>query len=173
MYYDEDQAKRLAYRNAIMDTPVTDFELSVRARNCLKKMNINTLGDLVRTSESELLAYKNFGETSLKEIKEMLSDKALELGEPTGEEGFSEPAEPEVEESATVDNEGVLGIQIEQIGFSVRARRALQGLDLTVLGELAAKSEAELLGCKNFGQTSLSEVRERLAEYGLSLREAD
>ena len=61
MYYDEDQAKRTAKRNAVLDIPVTDFELSVRARNCLKKMSVRTLGDLVRTSEAELLAYKNLG----------------------------------------------------------------------------------------------------------------
>ena len=35
--------------------PVTDFELSVRARNCLKKMNIRTLGDLTRVTEQQLL----------------------------------------------------------------------------------------------------------------------
>ena len=64
------QAKRMAKRSAVMDIPVTDFELSVRARNCLKKMNIRTLGDLVRTTEQQLLAYKNFGETSLKELQE-------------------------------------------------------------------------------------------------------
>jgi len=38
-------------------------------------MNINTLGDLLRISEAELLAYKNFGETSLNEIKVMLKQK--------------------------------------------------------------------------------------------------
>ena len=48
MFYDEDQAKPTRQRNAVLDIPVTDFELSVRARNCLKKMNIRTLGDLVR-----------------------------------------------------------------------------------------------------------------------------
>ena len=56
----------------VLEIPVTDFELSVRSRNCLKKMNIRTLGDLTRVSEQQLLASKNFGETSLQEIKEML-----------------------------------------------------------------------------------------------------
>ncbi|MHC4100531.1 MAG: DNA-directed RNA polymerase subunit alpha C-terminal domain-containing protein, partial [Planctomycetota bacterium] len=75
MYYDEEHARDLAKRNALLDTPVTDFELSVRARNCLKKMQIRTLGDLLRISEAELLSYKNFGETSLTEIKTMLASK--------------------------------------------------------------------------------------------------
>jgi DNA-directed RNA polymerase subunit alpha len=67
--------------NAVLDTPVTDFELSVRARNCLKKMQIRTLGDLLKITEAELLSYKNFGEQSLVEIKNMLSSKGLRLGQ--------------------------------------------------------------------------------------------
>ena len=55
--------------------PITDFELSVRSRNCLKKMNIRSLGDLLKTTEQELLSYKNFGETSLNEIKALLDAK--------------------------------------------------------------------------------------------------
>jgi DNA-directed RNA polymerase subunit alpha len=169
MYYDEDQARRLARRNAVLDIPVTDFELSVRARNCLKKMNIRTLGDLVRTTESELPAYKNFGETSLKEIKEMLAAKGLRLGQAL-EEG-SELADLAVPRQTNVSNEGVLATPIDHIEFSIRARRALDALKIRSLGELIARTDAELLACKNFGQTSLNEVRQRLAEYGLRLRE--
>jgi DNA-directed RNA polymerase subunit alpha len=171
MYYDEDQAKRLARRNAVLDIPVTDFELSVRARNCLKKMNIRSLGDLVRTTEPELLGYKNFGETSLKEIKDMLTAKGLRLGQAL-EEGsdFAPPRQPA---PANVGNEGVLATPMDHIEFSVRSRRALETLKVTTLGELATKTEAELLACKNFGQTSLNEIRQRLAEYGLKLREAN
>ena len=65
----------------MLNIPVTDFELSVRSRNCLKKMNIKNLGDLLRTSEQELLSYKNFGETSLNEIKSLLASKGLRLGQ--------------------------------------------------------------------------------------------
>ncbi len=171
MYYDEDQARRLAKRNAVLDIPVTDFELSVRARNCLKKMNIRSLGDLVKTTEQDLLAYKNFGETSLKEIKDMLTAKSLRLGQAL-EEG-SDLADLTVPRPASVSNDGILATPLEHIEFSIRARRALEGLKITTLGELIAKTDAELLGCKNFGQTSLNEVRQRLGEYGLSLREAN
>ncbi|MEM9083699.1 MAG: DNA-directed RNA polymerase subunit alpha C-terminal domain-containing protein, partial [Planctomycetota bacterium] len=79
MFIDEEHDRDIAKRNALLDTPVTDFELSVRARNCLKKMNIRTLGDLLRVTEAELMGYKNFGEASLVEIKEMLSQKGLRL----------------------------------------------------------------------------------------------
>ena len=68
----------------VLKTPVTDFELSVRSRNCLEKMGIGVLGDLTKISESELLASKNFGETSLIEIREMLSSKGLRIGQYSG-----------------------------------------------------------------------------------------
>src|SRR3984885_11443544 len=54
MHYDEDGDIRGDRRNAVLGIPVTDFELSVRSRNCLKKMNIRTLGDLLKTTEQEL-----------------------------------------------------------------------------------------------------------------------
>ncbi len=170
MFFDEDEAKRLARRNDLLNIPVTDFELSVRARNCLKKMNIRTLGDLLHVTEPELLSYKNFGETSLSEIKHMLASKGLRLGqfrEDTGAEATA-PEPPR----ATVGNEGVLATPISQIEFSVRARRALESLNVKTLGELVSKTEAELLACRNFGQTSLNEIQQRLAEYGFHLREA-
>ena len=80
MYYDEEAEKGYTVLKQLLEIPVTDFELSVRSRNCLRKMNIRTLGDLTRTTEAALLASKNFGETSLSEIKEMMTSKGLRLG---------------------------------------------------------------------------------------------
>src|SRR6185436_18237744 len=81
MFYDEDMDRRGDRRNAVLEIPITDFKLSVRSRNCLKKMNIRSLGDLLKTTEAELLSYKNFGETSLNEIKALLAQKGLRLGQ--------------------------------------------------------------------------------------------
>jgi DNA-directed RNA polymerase subunit alpha len=172
MFYDEDQARRIARRNAVLDIPVTDFELSVRARNCLKKMNIRTLGDLVKITENELLGYKNFGETSLKEIKDMLSAKGLRLGQALEDGGeLTGLPVPKPAPEAPGADEGVLSTPIDHIEFSVRARRALDTLGIATLGDLASKSEPDLMSCKNFGQTSLNEIRQRLSEYGLDLRD--
>src|SRR3972149_9317324 len=65
MIYDEEKEKKKTRKSQILETPISDFELSVRSRNCLKRMNINTVGDLLNITEVELLSYKNFGETSL------------------------------------------------------------------------------------------------------------
>ena len=169
MFYDEEHARDLAKRNALLDTPVTDFELSVRARNCLKKMQIRSLGDLLRISEAELLSYKNFGETSLTEIRTMLAVKGLRLGQ--GLEGQYTWARKQIyDQLRGRAPEGLLGKSISVLELSVRARKALQHLGIQTLGDVATRTEAELMGVKNFGATSLTEITLKLTEYGLNLR---
>ncbi len=168
MYYDEDQERAREKRNAVLDIPVTDFELSVRSRNCLKQMNINSLGDLLRITEAQLMGYKNFGETSLSEIKAMLTQKGLRLGQMIEEQAAEEGA---AAAAPTMGETGVYGWQVSELELSVRSRKCLQRLGISKLGELAARSEPELLSIKNFGQTSLNEIKRRLAELGLSLRQ--
>ncbi len=60
--------------------PIGDLSLSVRAQNCLEAENIQTVGELVGKGEEELLKLRNFGKTSLKEVKKKLSDLGLALG---------------------------------------------------------------------------------------------
>ena len=60
--------------------PISDLELSVRARNCLDGANITTLQDLVSLSENEVMNLKNLGKTSLTEIKAKLAELGLSLG---------------------------------------------------------------------------------------------
>ncbi|HEX41010.1 MAG TPA: tetratricopeptide repeat protein [Phycisphaerales bacterium] len=170
MYYDEEKEKRRSRKNQILETPITDFELSVRSRNCLKKMNIRTIGDLLNITETELLSYKNFGETSLKEIKTVLEAKGLYLGMALEDKAFA--MEPEVEETPS-ETDALMHKPVEDLQLSVRARKCLQTLNLNTLGDLVRRTDAELLGCKNFGVTSLNEIKKALAGLGLSLRSLD
>lgn len=148
--------------------PVTDFELSVRSRNCLQKMGIMTLGDLARTSEEEILASKNFGETSLVEIKEMLLSKGLSLGQLAAPTALPEPEMAAAEPSA--DDQEIMGLSIGELNLSVRARKCTTKLGINTIGDLVRRTAEDLLECKNFGVTSLNEVREKLTERGLKLR---
>lgn len=59
---------------------VDELELSVRSNNCLRAANINTLADLVRNQESEMLKYKNFGRKSLIELNQVLANLGLSFG---------------------------------------------------------------------------------------------
>jgi DNA-directed RNA polymerase subunit alpha len=166
--FDEEAQRRTDRLAAVLNIPVTDFELSVRSRNCLQKMGVRTLGDLTRTSEAELLASKNFGETSLVEISEMLHSKGLELGQFATEKPVAEP----VLDIGTMspDEQALLERPISELNLSVRARKCMARLGLTLIGELVRKSGDDLLECKNFGVTSLNEVRERLGPMGIKLR---
>jgi DNA-directed RNA polymerase subunit alpha len=169
MVIDEDVERFREKRSALFDVPITDFELSVRARNCLQSMGINTIGDLLRITEEQLLAYKNFGETSLDEIKQLLTSKGLRLGQALEEE--RKARQQEILKQVQGDP-AVLVKLVSELQLSVRARKALQRLNIQTIGELAARTESELLSVKNFGQTSLNEIRQRLGEYGLTLRKA-
>jgi DNA-directed RNA polymerase subunit alpha len=175
MYYDEDQERRDDKRNKLLRTPINDFELSVRSRNCLAKMNIRTLGDLVKKTEAELLSYKNFGETSLTEIKEILKNKGLRLGMTADElmsKDLGEMAEPALrpEEQPDPNSPDPQKRPISELDLSVRSRRIVDLLKIRTIGDLSQKTEAELLACPNFGQTSLNEIKTKLDEFGLSLR---
>jgi len=170
MYYDEEREKKRSRKNQILETPISDFELSVRSRNCLRKMNIRTLGDLLNITEAELLSYKNFGETSLREIKAILDTKGLRLGMALEDKGLP-PGE--VPGQGSQEDEGLLNKPVEDLQLSVRARKCLQKLTLHSIGELTRTTEAELLGCKNFGVTSLNEIKKALTGLGLSLRSLD
>lgn len=64
----------------ILSRSVEDLELSVRSANCLKNAGINTIGELVRKTEAEMLKTKNFGRKSLSEIKDILSEYGLTFG---------------------------------------------------------------------------------------------
>ncbi len=175
MVYDEEKERRRDRRAKILEIPISDFELSVRSRNCLKKMGISTLGDLLRITEAELLSYKNFGETSLVEIKKILDSKGLTLGMAVEETVAAAAAAAAAGESVAVDgaNNDILEKTMDDLELSVRSRRALSRLGVNTLVDLIQKTEAELLGCKNFGVTSLNEIKDRLGSFGLGLRTLD
>jgi DNA-directed RNA polymerase subunit alpha len=168
MMYDEKTQRDRDRHDADLEVPVSDFELSVRSRNCLRQMNIRTLGDLLRTTEAELLSYKNFGETSLSEIKAMLSQKGLGLGQTL--QPVTPTPLPTVKQTPG-DGTGNLNRLVSELELSVRARKCIQLLGVVTLGELVSHSEAELMATKNFGQTSLGEIKLQLAQVGLFLRE--
>jgi DNA-directed RNA polymerase subunit alpha len=170
MFYDEERERKRSRKNQILETPISDFELSVRSRNCLRKMNIRTVGDLLNISEAELLSYKNFGETSLREIKAILEQKGLRLGMLLEDKQVPPEAAPE---QSVPENQGLLNKTVDDLQLSVRARKCLQKLNIRTVGELTRTTDAELLGCKNFGVTSLNEIKRILSGFGLSLRTLD
>jgi DNA-directed RNA polymerase subunit alpha len=169
MYYSPEEENAFSRFSQVLEMAVTDFELSVRSRNCLKKMNIRTLGDLTRVSEQQLLSSKNFGETSLQEIKEILTSKGLRLGQSL-EDGAQQDVRYRPQQPLSAEEQAVLNKPVSDLNLSVRARKCMNRLGINTVGELIQRSADELLESKNFGVTSLSEVREKLSALGLTLR---
>ncbi|MCH2102309.1 MAG: RNA polymerase subunit sigma, partial [Planctomycetes bacterium] len=184
MYYDEDLERKEDKLMQILRTPISDFELSVRARNCLANMDIRTLGDLVSRSEPELLEFKNFGETSLNEIKRVLTQKGLRLGlrredgsfiVPDEFEGGGDGSDIDLEWLGEITDEQreALELQISSLSLSVRCHRALvERLNLQRVADILRYTEEDLLAMPNFGVTSLNELQHKLEEFNLRLRKA-
>ena len=74
--FDEDFLKK----RQLLKTQLTDLDLSVRALNCLKSANLETLGDLARIPKPELLKFRNFGKKSLTELEQKLESLNLHFG---------------------------------------------------------------------------------------------
>jgi DNA-directed RNA polymerase subunit alpha len=163
MYYDEREERERERMEKIMRTPVNDFELSVRSRNCLAKMNIFTLGDLLRISEQEMLSYKNFGETSLKEVKEMLAARNLRLGMYRDGE----------ERSISKADQKVLGESIEKLELANKAQYMLESLGVSRIGDLAQYSDLDLFKVPHSGQSVVQELSTALGAFGVGLHKPE
>ena len=75
-----EQPSALSGVDALLAKEIDELDLSVRSANCLKNANINTLRDLVRRSEREMLETKNFGRKSLEELQDLLGRLGLSFG---------------------------------------------------------------------------------------------
>jgi DNA-directed RNA polymerase subunit alpha len=62
-----------------LELPIEDLDLSERPRNCLKRAQVNTIGELLEKTEDDLLAITNFGQKSLDEVKAKLDERGLSL----------------------------------------------------------------------------------------------
>jgi DNA-directed RNA polymerase subunit alpha len=105
--------------------------------------------------------------------KEAVSDAALILREHFLV--FARQDEDYVDEDSSVpalSGESVnawLGKSVEELELSVRANNCLRNANITTIGELVQRTEAELMKTKNFGKKSLQEIKDELARIGLSL----
>jgi len=77
-------------KNKILSFPIEEMEFSVRTFNCLKKENIDTVGELIQQTEEDLLNIRNFGKRSLEEVIEKLAAVELALTEPAAAEELVE-----------------------------------------------------------------------------------
>lgn len=141
---------------------IDQLELSVRTYNCLKNEGIRFIGELVQRTEAELLYTPNFGRRSLSEIKEVLAQIGLSLGQTI-------PTWPPADLEFVTLQAGKLFERVDELELSVRSACCLKNDGIYYVGELVQRFEAEMLRTPNFGRRSLIEVKEVLAHVGLRL----
>ena len=85
--FDDDSKKEdnvvdehILHMRKLLKTSLEDMDLSVRALNCLKAAEVDTLGDLVSFNKSDLMKFRNFGKKSLTELEELVLIKGLSFG---------------------------------------------------------------------------------------------
>ena len=105
--------------------------------------------------------------------KDAVSDSALILREHflifARQDEDAVEAEPGVAILTTEGVNGMLSKSVEELELSVRANNCLRNANITTIGELVQRTEAELMKTKNFGKKSLQEIKDELARIGLSL----
>lgn len=76
----DDFDEEILHMRQLLKTKLVDLDLSVRALNCLKAAEVETLGDLVKFNRNDLLKFRNFGKKSLTELDELLESMGLTFG---------------------------------------------------------------------------------------------
>lgn len=79
-HVNEEFDEEVLHMRQLLKSRLVDLDLSVRALNCLKAAEVDTLGDLVKYNKNDLLKFRNFGKKSLTELEDLLSDKSLTFG---------------------------------------------------------------------------------------------
>ncbi|MFA7687310.1 MAG: DNA-directed RNA polymerase subunit alpha [Moheibacter sp.] len=78
--YGETYDEEALHMRQLLKTKLVDMDLSVRALNCLKAAEVETLGELVSYNKSDLMKFRNFGKKSLTELEELVDNKGLNFG---------------------------------------------------------------------------------------------
>ena len=77
---DEEFDESSLHMRQLLKTKLVDMDLSVRALNCLKAADVETLGELVSFNKNDLLKFRNFGKKSLTELEDLVQAKTLQFG---------------------------------------------------------------------------------------------
>lgn len=170
MFYDEDAARREQKVQQILSQPVAEISCSPRVRAALQRLGVNTLGDLAQKSEEDLLGLPNFGRTSLREVKEILATRGLSMRAGDGAAVEGGEAAPTAAPAGAPSEES-LRKNLSEFEWSGRIRKVFERLNVVSVGDLLKMTEADLLKNKNLGMTSIKEIRKKLGQLGVAMRE--
>lgn len=165
-----------------LDIPIDEIDLSVRTFNCLRRAGVDTVGDLMSFSNrNDLLSVRNLGHKCLDDIEKKLLSIGLTApwmintdthqAETTAAVYEGLPIEKPIICNTTNRNAHQLGTVIDELDLSVRAFNCLKRFNLDSVTALIAHSEADLMNVPGMNNVILDEVKRKLKEIGLSLKE--
>jgi len=154
-----------------------DWNLSVRTSNSLKNFNIIYLGELIQCQEKDLLSFNNFGQKSLNEINEKLSQYSLKLGTQNvkGEIGDYKIEKDNINQNTVPEKYDTKYLRkfyvniFKEWPLSARTRNCFLNKGIEFVGDLISYSKNELLNTENFGRKSFNEIIPFLEKNSLSL----
>ena len=158
-------------KNNALKILIKDADLSERIKNCLIKLNLIYIEDLVNLSEKDLLSIRDFGRKSLREINYFIEQYGLKLRSTldSAEFNYKNNSINVKLKKDYADKYEILSTKILNTTLSIRTKNCLIELNIKDLGEAIQYGERELLRAKNFGKKSLNELNNYLAQYNLIL----
>lgn len=148
--------------NIVDYIPIKDLNLSPRSYHCLSKSNINTVGELCKLTTEELREIPGLGAKSFEEIINTLKINGYMINEDL------KVHENNIEEAESNINGLTL---IKNLGLSIRSTKWLMKAGIDNVEQLCELTEYELFKIKNIGSGSVREIKQKLFNLGLSLRE--
>lgn len=156
---------------------IEELELSVRSFNCLKRVGINTVTELVSKTREDMMRVRNLGRKGLEEVENKLISLGLSFSESVSTEDddlFSVtmgeiPVMGGLQDSPS-ENSGYLGMSIEELDLSVRAYNCLKRHGVETVEDIIAMSEDDLMKVRNLGRRSMEEVIQKINSMGLSIK---
>lgn len=168
----EDRIVRMEIYDALS---IDELDLSFRPYNYLKRGGINTIGELVKMTPSELFRLKHFDQKCYVEIVRILAERGLSLKEePSGNstEIINHNQLRDELELLNSERNGIYdGLDIRELECGTRAFMCLKKAGVNTIGDVCKMTPSELFGVKNLGRKSYEEVIRQLEWRGLSLKE--
>jgi DNA-directed RNA polymerase alpha subunit len=146
----------------LLKTNINDLDLSVRAVNGLRNAEIMTLADLVRYKKEDLLKLRHCGEKTLREIEETVYSRGLKFGMDTLRYKV-----PTTEEEKEVRIRKLLGTNIMEWDFTVRALNCMKGAGIEIIADIVSRSKKDYSTLRNFGKKSIREITQQVDSHGL------
>ena len=154
----------------LQQTPVKRIPCSVRTQNVIARLELQTLAELVQFSPNQWLRFRNFGRTSLAELRKRLTEFITNPTQfdKTEDTEIPRPQTYKVQilktEVSAETWEILQNTPIHQFTWIARTENVIRAQGLETLAELAAMPAAEWLKLKNFGRKSLTEIQEKVKE---------